>query len=379
MQINILIVDDLEANLISLEALLQEVGEDYNIIKASSGIEALEITLSQQVDLIILDIQMPEMDGFEVAQLLKANKKTASIPVIFLTAAFKSDEWVHKGFELGAVDYLTKPIDENQFLNRISLYTRLITSIEENRKKDKVLHEQSKMASMGEMIGNIAHQWRQPLSIIRTAASGIQVQKEFDSLSDDFLNEMLEKINDSTEYLSQTIDDFRDFVKGDAKPVIFKVSKSLNKAFIIEESVLRNNDITLITDNLDETIEIENFSNLFLQIIINILNNAKDALKNIDGEKLIFVKLKEDNSKVQIDIQDNAGGISSEVMPMIFDPYFTTKHKSQGTGLGLYMSYNMMQNMHGDIKVSNKTFQYNGKSYKGALFSLVFNKKSKIS
>ena len=371
MQINILIVDDVKANLISLEALLETIDENYNVIKANSGSEALEYTLGQKIDLIILDIQMPEMDGFEVAKLLKSNKITKDIPVIFLTAAFKSNEWIEKGFELGAVDYLTKPIDENQFINRIRLYTKLIKTVDDNRQKDKVLSEQSKMASMGEMIGNIAHQWRQPLSMITTAASGIQMQKEYEMLTDEFLEEMLSKINSSAQYLSQTIDDFRDFIKGDTKPVEFNVSKYLEKAFVIEDAILKNNSIKLLK-TLDEDITLNTYGNLFLQVIINIMNNAKDALKNVDeDERYIFVELTKEDEKAVVSIKDSAGGIPQDILPKIFDAYFTTKHQSQGTGLGLYMTYNMIHSMDGTIEVENTTFIYNDKEYTGAKFIMV--------
>ena len=371
-KINILIVDDVESNLISLEALLESIDENYNIIKANSGSEALEFALNEEIDLIILDIQMPVMDGFEVAELLKSNKNTAYIPVIFLTAAFKSQEFIDKGFALGAVDYLTKPIDENQFINRISLYTKLIKTIDDNKKKDDALHKQSKMASMGEMIGNIAHQWRQPLSVISTASSGIQLQKEYNILTDEFLDEMLVKINDSTTYLSQTIDDFRDFIKGDTKAIEFNLSKYLKKAFVIEDSVLKNSSVKLIED-LDQNLTLETFGNLFLQVIVNIINNAIDALQDVsDDERYIFVKLFKDNERIVITINDNAGGIPKDILPKIFDAYFTTKHQSQGTGLGLYMTYNMCESMGGTIEVENKTFIYKDKEYIGASFTLKF-------
>jgi two-component system, sensor histidine kinase and response regulator len=373
MQINILIVDDVKANLVSLEALLESIDESYNIIQASSGAQALELTLNEKIDLIILDIQMPEMDGFEVAQLLKLNKKTADIPVVFLTAAFKSDEWIHKGFELGAVDYLTKPIDENQFINRISLYTKLIKTIDDNRHKDDVLHEQSKMASMGEMIGNIAHQWRQPLSVISTAATGIQLQKEYGNLTDDNLDDMLTKINDSSQYLSTTIDDFRDLVKGDTKKIDFNISQYLDKAFKIEESMLKNNSIQLITD-IDDTIVIKNYANLFIQIIVNIINNSKDALKTVDDKnRYIFIEVKKVGKNAVIKIKDNAGGIDENILPKIFEAYFTTKHQSQGTGLGLYMTYNMLHNMNGTISAENSYFNYNNIDYKGVEFTINVN------
>jgi len=373
MQINILIVDDVKANLISLEALLETIDNNYNIIKANSGTEALEVTLSQKVDLIILDIQMPDMDGFEVAELLKLNKKTVDIPIIFLTAAFKSEEWVHKGFELGAIDYLTKPIDENQFINRISLYTKLIKTIEDNRHKDVILHEQSKMASMGEMIGNIAHQWRQPLSVISTASSGVQIQKEYGNLTDDYLEDMLNKINDATQYLSSTIEDFRSFVKGDNKKLNFNISEYLYKALKIENSTLNEKNIKLIKD-IDNNLIINSYGNLLIQVVVNILNNSQDALEKIDKDnRYIFIELNKKNDKAVLKIKDNAGGIDESIISKIFEAYFTTKHQSQGTGLGLYMTYNMLNSMGASIDVENCILKYKDNEYRGVEFIITFD------
>ncbi|MCK5294617.1 MAG: hybrid sensor histidine kinase/response regulator [Arcobacteraceae bacterium] len=374
MQINILIVDDLKANLISLEALLESIDESYNIIQANSGNEALEQTLNKNIDLIILDIQMPDMDGFEVAQLLKSNKKTANIPIIFLTAAFKSEEWLQKGFELGAIDYLTKPIDENRFINRISLYTKLISTIYENREKDKILNEQSKMVAMGEMIGNIAHQWRQPLSVISTGATGILMQQEFDILDTEKLTKTCNMINDNAQYLSKTIDDFKNYIKGDRVKTKFYIKKDINDFLRLVEGAIKSNQIELILD-LENELEINGYENELIQCFINIFNNAKDILKEIgQDDRLLFITTKKLENKVVIKFKDSGGGVPEDIINKIFDPYFTTKHKSQGTGLGLHMTYDLIVNgMDGDIIVNNKTYKYNKKEYTGAEFTITLN------
>ena len=134
----LLAVDDNEHNLFALRALVQE-HMDVEILEARGGAEALEIAQAQpDIDLIILDVQMPEVDGFETAQMLKLRKKTRDIPIIFLTAAFKTEEFQRKGYDVGAVDYLLKPIDDNQFLNKISTYFRLI---EKERQLNQILEE----------------------------------------------------------------------------------------------------------------------------------------------------------------------------------------------------------------------------------------------
>jgi PAS domain S-box-containing protein len=135
----LLAVDDNEHNLFTLRALVEQ-HMDVEILEARSGTEALEIAQAQpDIDLIILDVQMPEVDGFETAQMLKLRRKTRDIPIIFLTAAFKTEEFQRKGYEVGAADYLLKPIDDNQFLNKISTYFRLI---EKERELNRVLEEQ---------------------------------------------------------------------------------------------------------------------------------------------------------------------------------------------------------------------------------------------
>ena len=124
--IKILVVDDVEANRLSLKYLLEEYFENLSIILANNGEDALRIAFKDEIDLIILDVQMPGIDGFETAKYLRSNTKTKNIPIIFLTAIFKDDEFQEKGFEIGAVDYLTKPIQNNQFINKINLYIQLI-------------------------------------------------------------------------------------------------------------------------------------------------------------------------------------------------------------------------------------------------------------
>ncbi len=144
---NILCIDDNQSNLFSLTALLEHV-ENLNIIEALGAKEGLDKLLQERVDLILLDVQMPEMDGFEVAKLIKNNKKTKEIPIIFLTAVFKSEEFIQEGYELGAVDYLTKPIDDNQLLNKISLYLKIF---EQNH---KLQQSEKKFVDIAQNIGD---------------------------------------------------------------------------------------------------------------------------------------------------------------------------------------------------------------------------------
>jgi len=366
--LNILIVDDTQANLISLEYLLNDYFDNINIIKASNGEEALKSAFSLSIDLIILDIQMPVMDGFETAKFLKKNKKTKDIPIIFLTAAFKEEEFTKKGFEVGAVDYLTKPINNNQLLNKLRLYIELFKKNKELLENQKLLMDQSKLASMGEMIANIAHQWRQPLSVISTAATGILMQKEFGILDDEKLLKSCNSINDNAQYLSKTIDDFKNFIQGDSKKIQFSIKNNIEHFLPLIESSLKQNRIELILDIQDCTIS--GYPNELNQCLLNIVNNSKDALANInEDQRYIFLTTSVEDDILTIKIKDNANGIPNNIINKVFEPYFTTKHQSQGTGLGLSISYKLITTqMNGKITVQNETFEYNNKTYTGASF-----------
>ncbi|AXX96227.1 sensor histidine kinase [Arcobacter ellisii] len=242
----------------------------------------------------------------------------------------------------------------------------------ERTKQQNIIAQQAKMAAMGEMIGNIAHQWRQPLSSISTSATGMKLQKELNILEDKFLIEGLEQINNSVQYLSTTIDDFRNFYKPDKNKKEFRILETINKVINLVDLQFRSNGITIIKNGQD--VKINSFENELIQVLINILNNARDELikKDKDYEKLIFIDVLKKQKNLLIQIKDNAGGISKNIITRIFEPYFTTKNQSQGTGIGLYMSREIInKSMNGEINTKNVTFEYEGKSYEGALFEII--------
>jgi len=246
---------------------------------------------------------------------------------------------------------------------------------QENIKKEKLLVQQSKMAAMGEMLENIAHQWRQPLSVISTCTSGIMLQKEFNTLNDEILNDSLKNIMNTTAYLSNTIDDFKNFFERDKQRIDFNVTDIVKKTIDLVEMSFSSNDIELIK-NFKEDIVINNYKNELMQVLLNILNNAKDALlsnnKDLEQVKLIQIDLFEENNRVVIEIKDNAGGIPVNIKDKIFEPYFTTKHQSQGTGIGLFMTQEIVKkHMEGEIKVSNVEFEINDQKHFGALFRII--------
>ncbi|TLP36153.1 bacteriohemerythrin [Arcobacter arenosus] len=242
----------------------------------------------------------------------------------------------------------------------------------------KILEEQSKMAAMGEMIGNIAHQWRQPLSVISTAATGIKLQNNIDILTKEQLDSMCDTINNNAQYLSKTIDDFRNFIKGERVIKEFNLFETFETFMELMKGTIKQNFIK-VNINVPKDISLNGYPNELIQCFINIFNNSKDALKNKDDDRIININAKIENNNLIIIFNDNAGGIPEEILPKIFEPYFTTKYKSQGTGLGLSMTYNLITTgMRGSISVYNKIFSDN-KHSKGAEFKIILPIDDKIS
>ena len=231
-----------------------------------------------------------------------------------------------------------------------------IIDLTKDKEREAMMIQQSKMADMGNMIGNIAHQWRQPLNTISTASSGLKMQKEFGILTDEEFTKFTNGITESTKFLSETIDTFRDFIKEkkEIKEVILQDRIDISTHIV--SASLKNNYIKLITNiDYENPIKITMVIGELTQVLINILNNAKDVLiENKIEEPQIELTLTKNNNKAIITIEDNGGGIPLDIMPKIFDPYFTTKHQSQGTGLGLHMSYKIItESLKGKLYVEN--------------------------
>ncbi|MEA1914702.1 MAG: ATP-binding protein [Campylobacterota bacterium] len=246
-----------------------------------------------------------------------------------------------------------------------------ISDITQTKHSEALLAEQSKLASMGEMIGNIAHQWRQPLSVISTGATGLKLLKEFGELCDEDILKTCDTINNNAQYLSKTIDDFRNFIKGGRTKKVFMLKDTIDSFLHLMDGSIKNNNINIILD-IENNIKIDGYENELTQCFINIFNNAKDALKEkvLNNEnRLIFISTFEDNNKAIIKIKDNAGGIPMDIIHKIFEPYFTTKHQSKGTGLGLHITYNLIvDGMNGTIEAHNVEFEYEENKYTGTEF-----------
>ena len=228
---------------------------------------------------------------------------------------------------------------------------------------------------MGEMLGNIAHQWRQPLSAITTAIGNARIETMLDVSTKESLNETFDSIEEYTEYLTNTIEDFRSYFKQDKQKSTYYISEAIKSVLNLLSSSMQ--DITVIKEFDPSEQKLLGFPNELIQVLINILNNAKDAFEEqrVAKQYIKITTQKTTNSYI-IKIYDNAGGISKKIISNIFDPYFTTKHKSQGTGIGLYMSKEIIQkHMKGSITVSNKGFMINGSEQFGACFTITIPSK----
>ena len=228
-------------------------------------------------------------------------------------------------------------------------------ALKEKQKSEEMLIQQSKLAMMGEMIGNIAHQWRQPLMQLSAIVMFLDAYNEKGKLTKDKFDKKIKDSVSIIDYMSKTIEDFRNYFKPEKEKEFFLIKDSINSALFIIDSALKNSFIEVDIVYEKDDIKINAFKNEFSQALLNIISNAKDVLiqRKIKDPKIrILVSIK--NDKTHICIKDNAKGIEDNIIDKIFDPYFTTKHKSVGTGIGLYMSKMIIENnMQGKILVKN--------------------------
>jgi len=238
--------------------------------------------------------------------------------------------------------------------------------------KQKEIFQQSKMAAMGEMISNIAHQWRQPLNVISVSASTISIQDELGVLTKDKLHDSMEHIVRNTQYLSQTIDNFRNFFTPNKPKEIQQLSKIFEMIDSIFGDSLEVSNIKLIKNI--ENITLNTYTNELSQVIVNLIKNSKDAIED-NGIIIVDCFVSDTDDKIYIKVKDSGGGIPDEVIDKIYEPYFTTKHQSIGTGIGLNMSHQIItEHLGGEIKVHNIEFNYENTMHKGAEFIITLPK-----
>jgi len=362
---------------------------DINVICAKDGKEGLSIykSSSEKIDLILTDIKMPKLDG--LGMIKEIRKMDNNIPVI-ITTAHQENDYLMKSIELNIHSYILKPIDiykledtlikaiETKILKEklIEKNKKLEIEIKKNKENQHLMLVQSRFAAMGEMINMIAHQWRQPLSSIGTASFNLKNKlqlKKFDLSTKEgrleqssFFCKKLDDIEIYVQNLTTTIDDFRNFFKSDkviTKVIITKVIK--NSLNMVQKDLTSNNiDVKL---NLNSNNNIDIYENEIIHVLLNILKNAQDKLlENGVDNATIEICTHDLEDGVKIMICDNGGGIEKDNLDIIFEPYFSTKKKKNGTGIGLYMSKVIIETNHsGKIYANNKN--------NGACFSIVLN------
>ena len=338
---------------------------------AENGEIGLELfkSNSADIDIVVTDIKMPKMNGIDMAKEIIEIDPNQSI--VFTTAHGESS-FLFEAIELQVDGYLLKPVPIKKLMGIIDKISKNIALEKINKMQQERLFKIAKMASMGELIGNIAHQWRQPLSAISTGATALELQKEYDNLTDEFFFETCKMIDKNAQYLSKTIDDFRDIIKHNGEIEVFDLKQNIEKFLNLIDTTIENNNIQVILD-LQEDIKINGYPNELIKSFINMFDNSNDILyQNEENSRFIFITTYTDNNNIFIKFKDNGSGIPEEILPKIFEPYFTTKHQSQGTGLGLHMTYNLIVNgMNGNIEVLNVNYEYDGKNYIGAEFTIV--------
>jgi len=349
----------------TLNGKVRDIGKlviiaDLTPLYSYIGTRAIETTLIEifkilVISLLVIFVTKRFLINYLEKMALYANNLTISN--LHVPLELKSNEEKSSNNEIDIVANSINSMREN-----------LLLEIEKNRKNDNIIAQQTKMAAMGEMIGNIAHQWRQPLSVITTAASGVKIEHEMNMLTDKRLIESLDGITKSAKHLSSTIDDFRDFFKQDKEKNTFNIKGTFSKTLSLISNQFLNNEIKII-DNIESVI-LYALENELIQVLINILNNSRDELLTKENQELlIFIDVYTKKNFMVIEIKDNAGGIKEDIIDRIFEPYFTTKHKAQGTGIGLYMSEEIIsKHMNGSINVNNANYTYNDEAYKGAKF-----------
>jgi signal transduction histidine kinase len=359
--------------------LFEDVGDGYVVNKKYRAKNWLEYIVSTpEVDHKVAMKKNNSLHHFAINAQRKNLGKDVFIVVVSFNDITKEIYSREKLKELN--DNLENMVEEKtkelQELNE-NLEQKILLEVDKNRQKDQQMISQSRFAALGEMIGNIAHQWRQPLSAISTTASGIQLQMQLGISTNEEIDKGLGEIMGFVRFLTQTIEDFRSFFKEDKEKVDFDLSEVLTKSINITSASYKDNEIFLEESTKEGFLSVGYPSELS-QVFLNILNNAKDAiLENDVKDRLVHVSTASEGNDNVVYIQDNAGGIPEHIIEKIFDPYFTTKHQSQGTGIGLYMSKDIVEkHMNGSISVKNRKTIIDEHEYSGACFRVAIPKKS---
>ncbi len=295
-------------------------------------------------DLIITDINMPKMDGITMIKKIVEINPEQSIIVI---SAYNDSDKLIKLIHLGISNFIMKPMNTENMTN--VLY-KTCKAISNQKSKNNHLIQQSKFAQMGEMIDFIAHQWIQPINVIKMSTDLFELNNNNKKITQKYIDEYLKTQLSQIDLISETLQEFRNFFRKESDLRIISYKELVEKTLILLKGKLKNK--VDIFNYITEEVKTKVIINEFKHIIINIVNNALEAfeINEIKEKKLIF-KLEEINDYIALNIIDNAGGIPQKIISNIFNPYFTTKET--GTGVGLYLSKLIIEKIKGKIQVEN--------------------------
>ncbi|MBN2824773.1 MAG: response regulator [Campylobacterales bacterium] len=360
-----------------------------HIDSATNGLEGLEKFKQSHYDIIITDINMPQMNGIEMIERIRQINQDVTILIV---SAYSDVKHLTNSIKVGIQGYVINPTSIEQLIDALensmgfiksrqfqkayqeSLKNQADSESKKRQETEALLLQQSKMASMGEMIGNIAHQWRQPLNELGLLIQSFKIAYEREIIDAEFMEKRVNKGMLLIEKMSDTIENFRNFYSPSKNKLHFSIITSIQKSLSIFEGAFRNNDIELILEyDPQEKYTFYGFSDEFEQVFVNLLSNAKDALvQHNQNERLVYIHISHQKNAIEIEVCDNGLGLSDEVKEKLFEPYFTTKDDNQGTGIGLYMSKEIVEkHLKGSIEAYNKAFDLNGKRYSGAAFKIV--------
>jgi len=357
----ILIVDDYEGNLVVLREILGQL-KQCEITSASTGKEALKKILKQDHNLIILDIQLPDIDGYELARMLKSNRRTIDTPIIFCSAVFTTEEFIKKGFELGAIDYLVKPINEEQLINKIQFYLSLHEKqtglMRELIQINKELEKEN--SAKNEFLANMSHEIRTPMNGVLGMAQLLQLTELSDEQKD-----FVEIILSSGKSLLKIINNILDFSKLTAGKVMLESMefslKNLIKETVIPFVVDAKRKNLQVSYHVGEEISENLIGDAYrlTQILNNLMSNAL-KFTHVGSVQLdvSLIRRQVNRMLVQFVVRDTGIGIPSNKVDIIFEKFTqadssTTKNFG-GTGLGLAISKSLVTIMDGTIRVESQ-------------------------